>query len=107
MAAWPPTRRWRRPRPRWPAASSARCGWRWAIRWSSWAAKPRPKQPIAGGLAGTDEPDVRTRLLVALGNAVADHEERRQLLHGAVELSGNLVSAAMATILLGAVPDAN
>ena len=59
------------------------------------------------GLAGTDEPDVRTRLLVALGNAVADRAERRQLLHGAIELSGNLVSAAMATILLGAVPDAN
>jgi hypothetical protein len=38
---------------------------------------------------------------------VADRAERRQLLHGAIELSGNLVSAAMATILLGAVPDAN
>lgn len=59
------------------------------------------------GLAGTDEPDARTRLLVSLGNAVADRAERRQLLHGAVELSGNLVSAAMARILLGAVPDAN
>jgi tetratricopeptide (TPR) repeat protein len=59
------------------------------------------------GLAGTDEPDVRTRLLVALGNAVADRAERRQLLHAAIELSGNRVSAAMATILLGSVPGAN
>jgi len=56
------------------------------------------------GLAGTDEPDVRTRLLVSLGNVVADRAERRLLLHGPIELSGNLVSAAMATILLGPCP---
>jgi tetratricopeptide (TPR) repeat protein len=57
--------------------------------------------------ACTDEPDVRARLLVALGNAMADRAERRRLLHAAIELSGNLVSGAMATILLASAPGAN
>jgi tetratricopeptide (TPR) repeat protein len=59
------------------------------------------------GLAGTDEPDVRTRLLVALASAVGDRGERRKLLHAAIELSGNLVSAAMAAVMLASMPGAN
>jgi tetratricopeptide (TPR) repeat protein len=59
------------------------------------------------GLAATDEPDVRTRLIVALASAVGDRGERRKLLHAAIELSGNLVSAAMAAVMLASTPGAN
>lgn len=59
------------------------------------------------GLAATDEPDTRTRLLVALANKADDRAERRKLLHAAIELSGNLVSAAMAAVMLAATPGAN
>lgn len=59
------------------------------------------------GLAGTDEPDARTRLLVALASTVGDRAERRKLLHAAIELSGNLVSAAMAAVMLASMPGAN
>jgi tetratricopeptide (TPR) repeat protein len=59
------------------------------------------------GLAGADEPDVRTRLLVALASAVGDRGERRKLLHAAIELSGNLVSAAVAAVMLASTPGTN
>ncbi len=52
------------------------------------------------GLATADEPDVKTRLLVALANRTADALEKTRLLHEAVELGGNLVAAAMAKVLL-------
>lgn len=61
------------------------------------------------GLAIAEEPDVKTRLLAALGGRlVADPGERERLLREAVELGGNLAAAATATIMLrrGAVPDA-
>ena len=59
------------------------------------------------GLGCAEEPDIRTRLLVALANATANPAERRQLLHEAIELSGNLVAAAMATMMLAAMVAAN
>lgn len=59
------------------------------------------------GLAAADEPDIRTRLLVALASTVDDRAERRKLLHAAIELSGNLVSAAMAAVMLASTPGAN
>jgi tetratricopeptide (TPR) repeat protein len=52
------------------------------------------------GLACAEEPDIRTRLLVDLATTVADVEERRRLLDEAIRLDGNLVAAAMATLLL-------
>lgn len=59
------------------------------------------------GLAMAEEPDVRTRLLVALAGRTADSTERARLLHEAVDLGGNLVAAAMASALLRTSPDAN
>jgi tetratricopeptide (TPR) repeat protein len=59
------------------------------------------------GLAIAEEPDVRTRLLVALAGRTADSTEKERLLHEAVELGGNLVAAAMASVMLRASPDAN
>jgi tetratricopeptide (TPR) repeat protein len=61
------------------------------------------------GLAIAEEPDVRTRLLVALGACqTVAASEREDLLRQAVELSGNLVAAATATVMLSrsALPDA-
>ena len=61
------------------------------------------------GLAVAEEPDVRTRLLLALGGRPGlDPGEREQLLREAVELGGNLMAAATATIMLrrGVLPDA-
>jgi tetratricopeptide (TPR) repeat protein len=52
------------------------------------------------GLSCTEEPDIRTRLLVDLAAVLDPGEERRQLLDEAVQLNGNLVAAAMATLLL-------
>jgi tetratricopeptide (TPR) repeat protein len=51
------------------------------------------------GLAIAEEPDVKTRLLVALGGRVEDRRERARLLAEAGELRGNLVAAAMAAML--------
>jgi hypothetical protein len=53
-----------------------------------------------GGLAGTGEPDIRTRLLVQLGNCIQAGPERDGLLRAAVELRGNLVASATAMVLL-------
>jgi tetratricopeptide (TPR) repeat protein len=50
------------------------------------------------GLAIAEEPDVHTRLLVALAVAVTDHSERNELFRGARELRGNLVAAATAEL---------
>jgi hypothetical protein len=55
----------------------------------------------------TDEPDVRTCLLVGLAAVTADSAERTRHLHEAIELSGNLVAAAMATIMLASSRLAN
>jgi tetratricopeptide (TPR) repeat protein len=54
------------------------------------------------GLAIAEEPDVKTRLLAALGGRVADPLEKARLLQEAIDLRGNLVSAAMATAMLRA-----
>lgn len=53
-----------------------------------------------------DQPDVRTRLLVALANATTDPLERARSLHTAVDLAGNLTAAAMARLMLAANPSA-
>lgn len=52
------------------------------------------------GLNIAEEPDIRTRLLTALGGHLADGLERHQLLAEAGALQGNLVAAAAATLLL-------
>jgi tetratricopeptide (TPR) repeat protein len=52
------------------------------------------------GLRYAEEPDVKTRLLVSLGSMVSNPEEKRHLLRQAVELQGNLVAAAMASVVL-------
>ncbi|MEO5729185.1 MAG: tetratricopeptide repeat protein [Byssovorax sp.] len=59
------------------------------------------------GLAIAEEPDVQTRLLVALAGRTGDSTEKVRLLHEAMDLGGNLVAAAMASVLLRASPDAN
>lgn len=58
------------------------------------------------GLDLPSDPDVRTRLLVALANATTDPLERARSLHAAVDLAGNLTAAAMARLMLAANPSA-
>lgn len=54
----------------------------------------------AHGLAEAEEPDVRTRLLTALGGCLPSGRERTELLHEALALRGNLVAAATAQLIL-------
>lgn len=54
------------------------------------------------GLQIAEEPDVRTRLLVALGAIVGDEGEKLRVLHEAIELQGNLVASGMAAVVLAA-----
>lgn len=56
------------------------------------------------GLAHAEEPDVKTRLLVALGGSLTPGEEQRSLLEQAIALNGNLVAAAMARAILHLSP---
>ena len=56
------------------------------------------------GLTHAEEPDVRTRLLVALGGSLAAGAEQRSLLEQAIALNGNLVAAAMARAILHLAP---
>jgi hypothetical protein len=46
------------------------------------------------------EPDVRTRLLLSLSVVEEDREIRQRLLGEAVELNGNLIAAAAASLSL-------
>lgn len=55
------------------------------------------------GLEDADEPDVRTRLLVAVA-AMAAEPERTRRLHEAITLAGNLVATAVATVMLASNP---
>ncbi|SIO44128.1 Tetratricopeptide repeat-containing protein [Singulisphaera sp. GP187] len=57
------------------------------------------------GLSHAEEPDVRTRLLVKLGVITRSEAERDRLLREAEVLEGNLVSAAMATVIRKRTPD--
>jgi tetratricopeptide (TPR) repeat protein len=59
---------------------------------------PEAEDAYRRGLAVAEEPDIRTRLLVALGAMVAAANPR--LLHEAIEVDGNLVAAAMAKMIL-------
>ena len=65
------------------------------------------EQAFRKALAIAEEPDVRTRILVALGSNVAAEDERTRLLTEAVELRGNLVASAMAVVLLAAAKSSN
>lgn len=58
------------------------------------------------GLAGADDEDVKTRLLVELAGCTRDPLRRTQLLEEAISASGNLVAAAMAKVMLRAAPEA-
>jgi len=58
------------------------------------------------GLSVAEDVDVRTRLLVELANCTRDPMQRTQLLEDAIALSGNLVAAAMAKVMLRAAPEA-
>jgi tetratricopeptide (TPR) repeat protein len=58
------------------------------------------------GLATAEDVDVRTRLLVELANCTRDPLQRTQYLEDAIALSGNLVAAAMAKVMLRAAPEA-
>jgi tetratricopeptide (TPR) repeat protein len=61
------------------------------------------KSAYREGLRYAEDPDTRTRLLVALAALSSESEaERQQLLLQAVDLRGNLVSAAQASFLLRA-----
>ncbi len=60
------------------------------------------EQAYRRGLSIAEEPDVRTRLLVALGGQIADPLEKARLLQEAIDLQGNLVAAAMARVVLRA-----
>jgi len=52
------------------------------------------------GLATDPEPDIHTRLLVALAAALEPGTERSALLAQAIELRGNLIAAASAAVML-------
>jgi tetratricopeptide (TPR) repeat protein len=52
------------------------------------------------GLEVSEEPDVRTRLLLALSVVSENRDEGRELLRNAMELRGNLTAAAMAELAL-------
>ncbi|MBX9693010.1 MAG: hypothetical protein K2Z81_11545 [Cyanobacteria bacterium] len=56
-------------------------------------------QFIRQGLIVAEEPDVRTRLLVAAATVAPPGPDRDWFLESAIELNGNLVSAAMARVL--------
>lgn len=56
------------------------------------------------GLAIAEEPDVRTRLLVALANRISDPQAKARCLRDAVNLAGNLVAAATAAVMLVSQP---
>ncbi|MRG91007.1 tetratricopeptide repeat protein [Polyangium spumosum] len=58
------------------------------------------------GLDIAEEPDVRTQLLVKLGNLVDDPAERVRLYRDAVALGGNLLFAAVARLSLASLPSA-
>jgi hypothetical protein len=62
--------------------------------------KPEAEAHYRRGLASADEPDVHTRLLLALSSVVADPAEQTSLLQEAARLRGNLVAAAMAELAL-------
>ncbi|MDC3962822.1 hypothetical protein KEG38_53905 [Polyangium jinanense] len=58
------------------------------------------------GLDVAEEPDVRTQLLVKLGNLVDDPAERIRLYRDAIALDGNLLFAAVARLSLASLPSA-
>ncbi len=58
------------------------------------------------GLDMAEEPDVRTQLLVKLGNLVDDPAERVRLYRDAAALDGNLLFAAIARLSLASLPSA-
>jgi tetratricopeptide (TPR) repeat protein len=61
---------------------------------------PAAEKAYRRGLELAEEPDIKTRLLVDLGAMVGDRMEKRVLLQEAVALNGNLLSAAMARVVL-------
>ena len=58
------------------------------------------KAAFLEGLACSEEPDVETRLLLRLANVAPSKNERQEWLRQVVALNGNLVSAAMAALML-------
>ncbi|HVK66251.1 MAG TPA: tetratricopeptide repeat protein [Polyangium sp.] len=73
------------------------------------AAQRKPVEARAAyrrGLEVAEEPDVRTQLLVKLGNLVDDPAERIRLYQDAVVLDGNLLFAAVARLSLASLPSA-
>jgi len=63
-------------------------------------------QAFRDGLSHGCDPGTRTRLLAELGNRLS-HPERRQHLEAAVALQGDLVSAAMARLMLAQAREAS
>jgi tetratricopeptide (TPR) repeat protein len=59
---------------------------------------------LRAGLTCAEEPDVTTRLLANLAATLGPCHEQRGLLQQALELQGNLVSAAMAQWMLSTLP---
>jgi tetratricopeptide (TPR) repeat protein len=54
------------------------------------------------GLRCADEPDVQTSLLVRLAGLLeSENSERQRLLEQAITINGNLISCAMARVLMG------
>jgi len=73
------------------------------------AAERKPLEARAAyrrGLDIAEEPDVRTLLLVKLGNLVDDPAERVRLYQEAVALDGNLLFSAIARLSLASLPSA-
>ncbi|MDI1475734.1 hypothetical protein [Polyangium sp. y55x31] len=73
------------------------------------AAQRKPLEARAAyrrGLDVAEEPDVRTQLLVKLGNLVDDPAERIRLYRDAVDQGGNLLFAAVARLSLASLPSA-
>lgn len=60
---------------------------------------PDALDAFRAGLAAEPEPDIRTRLLVALAVGLAPGDERTALLDEAVRIGGNLIAAASAKLI--------
>ena len=60
---------------------------------------PEALEAFRAGLAADPEPDIRTRLLVALAVGLSPGDERAALLEEAIRSSGNLIAAASAKLI--------
>ncbi|HUT88444.1 MAG TPA: tetratricopeptide repeat protein [Thermoguttaceae bacterium] len=61
--------------------------------------KEEAERALRSGLACTDEPDLRSRLLSSLAVLLPEGPERRELFRQAMSINGNFIAAAMARVV--------